>query len=898
MSWRRFLHRKKRDEELAQEIEFYIAQETEEKVARGMNPTDAGYAAIRKFGSQMQVREVIYEMNSVQLVSALWQDLKYGVRQLRQHPAFTLAAVVSLALGIGANTALFTLVDQIVLRLLPVQNPRELVQLRVDGVRPGGNWGDGTHTFPYPTYLALRDQNSVFSGLAGQRIESVGLVGEERNEAITVAMVTGNYFQVFGVPPHRGRTLTPDDDRTLNGHPVAVLQYDFWQTQYQGRPGIIGETIRLNGAPFTVVGVTSPAFEGTNVGVPTKIWVPVAMLPTLTPTHPQLNDERSAWFYLFARLRPGVTIAQAEAAMKVLYRQRQQDELKQSYFSRFPEARDSFLRQSFTLEPAERGNSGLRSRFEQPLLLLESLAAAVLLIACANIAGLLLARGAARQRDLAIRTAIGAGRGRIIGQLFTESAILAIAGAVAGLLLGAWLTRLLIRSLPYDPGNLSLSAAPDLRVLAFTTVVTAVTALLFGLLPAWQNARLAPVATLRETVGAIAGGRTHVRLRKVFVALQVGLSAVLLLGAGLFLRTLVNLANVDLGLRSENVVCFRVAPATTYGDAHKLHAYRSLIEGLGGVPGVRTVGANRESLFTGGRWDSMLTIPGPSANSSEPFSFFNAVTPGYFEALGIPIRAGRDFTWRDWGSGKKLALVNEALAGEYFEGRPPVGRMIGRGIRAPADIEIVGVFGNARYHQVRGTVPNQTFINLDSYIDRISAVTVYAHVAGDPRRVMPALRAQVSRTDPQLVVSQMRTLDDQIHSAVSNERLLAFLSAGFAVMATLLAIVGLHGVLAFVVARRTREIGHRMALGAERRSVIHLVANEMVYVVVCGLAAGIAAAYACGRYVENHLFGIKAADPLVFCAVPAMLLTVAAVATLLPALRASRIDPMRALRHE
>jgi predicted permease len=452
--------------------------------------------------------------------------------------------------------------------------------------------------------------------------------------------------------------------------------------------------------------------------------------------------------------------------------------------------------------------------------------------------------------------------------------------------------------LPYDPGNLSLSAAPDVRVLVFAGVVTAATALLFGLLPAWQNSRLAPVATLRETAAAVTGARTHVQLRKAFVAMQVGLSAVLLIGAGLFLRTLMNLGNVDLGLRSENVIAFRVGPVMPYSDARKLQTYRSLIEGLAAVPGVRAVGANRNALFTGGRWDSVLTIPGVSANNGEPFSFFNAVTPGYFEALGIPVRAGRDFTWRDWGAGRKIALVNEALTGEYFDGKPPVGRMMGRGTRAPADIEIIGVFGNAHYHEVTGKVPNQTFVNLDSHIDRIGRVTVYARVDGDPRKMMPALRAEVTRIDPQLVISEMRTLDDQINRSVSDERLLAFLSVGFAALATLLAVVGLYGVLAFVVARRTREIGIRIALGAQRRSVIRLVANEMGLVVLCGLAVGVAAAYAGGRYVENQLFGVRAADPLVFCTVPAVLLAAAALATAIPAFRVSRIDAMSALRHE
>ncbi|MEX2261327.1 MAG: ABC transporter permease [Bryobacteraceae bacterium] len=899
MRWRRYFERGKRDGDLGREIEHYVAQEMDDNIARGMSQEEARLAALRKFGNRTLPRETVYRMNTINYLDVLAQDLKYGLRQLRLRPGFALAAIVSLALGIGANTAIFTLVDQILLRLLPVENPHELVQLRMDGVRPGGNWGDGIHTFPYPTYVALRDQNTVFSGLTGQRVESASLMGDGRSELITVAMVAGNYFQVLGVRPHLGRSLTPDDDRNLNGHPVAVLQYDFWQTQYQGRPGMVGETIRLNGAPFTVVGIAPPNFEGTDVGFPTKLWLPVAMQPTITPTTPGLDDERSAWFYPFARLKPGVSIAQAEAAMKVLYRQRQHEELKQSFFSRYPEGRDLFLRQTFTLEPAARGNSGLRSRFERPLIVLEWLAGAVLLIACANIAGLLLARGAARQRDLAIRTAIGAGRGRIIGQLFAESAILALGGAIAGLFLGSWLTRLLILSLPYDPGNLSLSATPDLRVLGFTAAVTAVTAVLFGLVPAWQNSRVAGAATLREEAGAIAGGRMHVRLRKFFVALQVALSAVLLLGAGFFIRTLVNLRHVDLGLRSENVVCFHVRPSVLYDDARKIHVFRSLIEGLATVPGVRAVGANRESLFTGGRWDDSLTIPGASSKiGHSPLSFFNGVTPGYFEALGIPVRAGRDFTWRDWGSGRRLALVNEALTGAYFEGKPAVGRMIGMGTRAPADIEIVGVFGNSRYHDVRGEVPRQTFLNLDSVIAMVGGVNVYARAAGDPRQVMPALRAQVSRIDPNLVVSGMRTLDAQINFRMANERLLSFLSVGFAILATVLAIVGLHGVLAFLVAKRTREIGIRMALGARRGAIVRLVAKEMALVIPGGLAVGVAAGYACGRYIESQLVGVATDDPFVFGVAAGALLAAAVAATLIPAVRASRIDPMRALRYD
>jgi predicted permease len=723
------------------------------------------------------------------------------------------------------------------------------------------------------------------------------VIEDDRSEQITVAMVAGNYFQVLGVRPHLGRVLQPDDDRDLNAHPVAVLQYDFWRTQYEGRPTIVGEAIRLNGTPFTVIGIAAPGFEGTAAGSPVKAFVPISMQLTIDPTSDPLTEERTAWFYLFARLKPDTTIAQAEAAMKVLYRQRQQEELTQSYFSRFPETKEPFLRQNFTLEPAERGNSGLRARFEQPLIVLEWLAAAVLLIACANIAGLLLARGAATQRNLAIRRAIGASRGRIMGQLFTESAILAVIGAAAGIALGSWLTRLLIALLPDDPANISLSATPDARILIFAVVVTALTAVIFGLLPAWQNSSVAPVATLREESGAIAGSRGHVRIRKLFVALQVGLSAVLLIAAGLFIRSFANLRHIDLGVRSDNVMTFNVRPAVPYDTARKVHVYRALVEGLAGVPGVTAVGASRTALFTGGRWDSAVTIPGLRSDQCDPSSFFNAVTPGYFEALGVPLKAGVGFTWHDWATGKRLALVNETLATKCFDGQP-LGRTMGQGSKTPADLEIVGVVRDARYHDVRGEVPPQTFVNLDSMPERISSVVVYARVASDARQVMPAIRAEVRRIDPNLVVSGVRTLNAQIDSRMSNERLLSYLSVGFAVLATILAAVGLHGVVAFQVARRTREIGIRVALGARRGSIVRLIANEMMLVVLGGLLAGVATGYVCGRYVQSQLYGLHAHDPLVFGLTIGTLVLAAVLATLVPAMRASQIDPSVALRYE
>jgi predicted permease len=839
-------------------------------------------------------------MTSSNFGGPLWQDFKYGIRSLRLNSGFAATAIVSLALGIAANTSIFTLADQIVLRLLPVENPRELVQFRMEGGRFGSQNGDGVHTFSYPLYLAFRERNTVFSGLTGQYPERLSLLAGDRSEMVETGWVAGNFFQVLGVRPHIGRVLTSEDDTPANSNPIVVLQYDFWRSRFAGDRDVIGSTVRLNGAPFTVAGVASPEFAGTNAGLFTQLWAPITAKTAFTPDwRDDLNDERYAWFYLFARLKPGVTSGQAQAATKALYEQRKQEELKGEFFTKFPDTRERFVRQTLSLIPADRGMSSLRSTFERPLVVLQWLVGVVLVIACTNVANLLLARAAARQREVAIRGALGASRWQIVRQLLVESTIVALAGGAAGLLLSTWLTRMLIRFLPSDPALLSLSATPDTRVLVFTTAVTLATAFAFGLVPAFRGSRVTASATLKEEAGSVTGGHGHVRLRKTFVALQMALSSLLLIGAGLFVRTLDNLRRVDLGFDVENVAMFGVRPATQYDDARKLRVFRTLIESLTTVPGVKAAGANSTRLLMGGRWDSQISVPGVEMkNGNVPWSFFNAITPGYFEALGIPIRMGRDFSWRDWGGSRKLCLVNEALVKDYLGGTNPVGRRMGQGRSVPPDIEIIGVFSNARYHDVRGEIPRQTFMNLDSRINRVGSVTVYARIQGDPRQTLPMLREQVRRVDPDLVVFDMRMMNEQLNRRLANERMLSFLSGGFALLATVLAVIGLHGVLAFVVTRRTREIGIRMALGAAQGTVVRLVMLEMLAVILLGLAAGVAAAYLCGSYVETQLFGIKAADGPVFGASIAVLLGASLVAVLAPAWRASRISPVRALRYE
>jgi predicted permease len=523
----------------------------------------------------------------------------------------------------------------------------------------------------------------------------------------------------------------------------------------------------------------------------------------------------------------------------------------------------------------------------------------VLLIACANVANLLLARAAARQREMAIRTALGATRRQIVRQLLVESLLLAVAGGVAGVVLSAVLGRALLGLLPFDPANLALVTTPDLRILSFTIAVTLVTAIAFGLVPALQGSRIAPGATLKEEAGSVVGGTGHVRLRKTLVGIQVGLATVLLIGAGLFVRTLQNLREVDLGFRTENVINFGVRPALVYDEARKRQVFRSLIEGLATVPGVKAVGGNTTRLLMGGRWDSQITIPGvgPKGNNY-PWSFFNAITPGYFDALRIPIKAGRDVTWDDWGSAGERCLVNEALVREYLKDENPIGRMMAQGRDATPNIEIIGVFADARYEAVRGVIPRQTFVSIGSgnRIRGFVGLTVYARTDRDPRQIMPLLREAVRRADANLVINDMRTLEAQLDFRLSNERMLSFLSTGFALLATLLAVVGLYGVLAFVVTQRTREIGIRMALGAEQKSVVRLVLNEMLALFVFGVFAGVLSGIAGGRFVQSQLFGVNADDPLVFVLSGAALLSAALVAAFVPAWKASRIDPMRALR--
>ncbi|HBY61684.1 MAG TPA: hypothetical protein DEH78_17825 [Solibacterales bacterium] len=868
------------------EIVAELAGQFEEAYAEALRAGLGEEAAVAR--AQAQVRDWVAlasELRSAERrapappMAGFAFDLRFALRTLRTNPVFASVAVAMLAFGIGGNTAIFTVVDHIALRGLPYPEAHRLVDIehRPEQQPEVEAWCS------IDNFLDLRRRATAFESIAAvSPVWNVVVEAEGETERLETLFVSAEFFPMLGVKPVAGRLFTADEDNRAQPGRVAILSYGLWQRRFGGSPEAIGKTLRIAGMQIAIAGVLPRDFrwrgepvEGAATDI--QLWAPLAM-------NQLARSPRTLRFLkVTGRLREGVTAADAD---------RQVRSISESLAAEFSANRDLRFR-------AVRLEEKVSARLRPAVLLLVAAVGFVLLMVSANVANLLLARSAARQREVAIRSALGASRSQLAGQLLVESAILAVAGGAAGLLLSSWLTRGLVRFLPYDPATLTLSTAPDGRVLLFTLAVTLGTLVLFGFVPALRGSRASEATTLKNEAGSVTGGHGHVRLRKAFVALQVGLSAMLLIGAGLFVRTLDNLRKVDLGFKSENVAMFGLRPATQYDAPRKLQVFRTVLERLAGVPGVKAAGANSSRLLTGGRWDSQITMAGVEVRDGNlPWSFFNAVTPGYFDALGVPVKRGRDFSWRDWGGGRKLCLVNEALVTQYLDGTDPTGRQLAQGRGETPDTEIIGVFSNARYHDLRGEVPRQTFVNLDSRLDRIAAVTVYVRMQGDPRAIMPLLREEVRRTDPDLVVFDLRTLDEQLNQRLANERMLSFLSAGFAVLAALLAVVGLHGVLAFVVTRRTREIGIRIALGAGRRSVIGMVMREMLAVIFAGLAAGAAAAYLGGRFVESQLYGARAMDLVVFGGGLATLLGASLGASLAPAWRASRIAPIRALRHE
>ena len=839
-------------------------------------------------------------------------DFQHALRTLRRSPGYVAVAALTLALGIGANTAIFSLLDQILLRLLPVKSPQQLVLLTMRGHHYGSNWGG--NAISHPMFRDFQAHNEVFSGMFCRFPDPVSLTFGGQSERVNAELVSGTYFSVLGVSTTLGRTFTPEDDRVPLGHPLVLLTYDYWRQRFGGDPGIVGRSLIVNGHNMTVIGVVQPGFDGVELGYSSKIFIPIMMQDWIVVGNPKmLTDRRMRWVNAFGRLKPGVSIKQAKASLEPYMHAMLEMEVKEAAFSHASAYdREQFLKCWMDVLPGSQGRSYTRRELSTPLWVLMATTGVVLLIACANLANLLLARATGRQKEIAVRLALGAGRPRIISQLLTETLSLAALGGIAGLALAFWADKALLTIyLPADSTDLNISTLPDFRILVFTLGVTVLTGIVFGLVPALQTTRPDVGRVLKDEAGAVVGGG-HAGLRKTLVVAQVALSLLLLIGAGLFLRSLKNLSNLGPGFPVERLVGFNVDPSRGgYNPERSKIYYQQLTNALSSIPGVESVGLASMRILENNEWDSSMTVEGytPAKPEDRAEPFMNQISPGYFATLGVPIVAGRDFRMTDDHEIKKgpeeddwtptTVMINEKFAKKFFPGRNPIGLHLGFGNDpgTRTDMEIIGIVKDIKYTNLRDEIPEQAYIPyMGSHF--LGSMTVYLRTAVDPNLLMPTVRGKGRQLDPTLPIYRLRTTETQISNSLVTERMIASLSTVFGFLATMLAVIGLYGVMSYTVAQRTREIGIRMALGAEQGSVVWMVMRDVLGLIGIGVVAGIPAALAITRVVQSQLFGLTGHDPRTLAMAVVALTVVACVAGYIPALRASRLDPMKALRYE
>ena len=829
-----------------------------------------------------------------------FNDTRFAVRGLIRSPLFSGVAILSVALGIGANAAIFTLIDQILLRKLPVKAPDELVMLYQQGAHNGSNMGQRMHS--YPIYQEYQKRAEPLAEVLCRRLAEVSVSIDNQTERLDSEMVSGNFFSMLGVPPALGRVFnSQEDDQVYQGHPVVVLSYDYWIRRFSRDPGVVGRKILVNNYPMTIVGVSAAGFSGLDPARSPQIRVPIQMKPVVAPEWGWLHmdDPRARWVQVFARLKPGWTVKSAEAPLQTLFMQIRQQEMTlpgAKDWSNY--AREQFMKGRLRVDTAAGGFSNLRNDFSTPLIVLMCMVGLVLLIACANVANLLIARGFMRQKEIAVRLSLGASRGQLVRQMLVESLVLSCVGGVLGVALAVALTQGLLAFVPSDGNPMLIRATPDGRILAFTIGLTFLTGIVFGLLPALRASRPDPWTTLKDTVGSIAGTGGSLFLRKGLVAAQVTLSFLLLFGAGLFVRSLQNLKAADTGVALDNLVTFQLSPALSGYDSPRTVAfYDQLLDNLRALPGVKTAALASVSILAGDEWDSSMSVEGHQAKDGEDMqAFMNSLSPGYFAAMSIPVLEGRDFNRLDSKENAATAIVNRKFADHFFPGASAVGRHVGFGTgpRSKLNIEIVGVVANALYEGPREGIRRQVYIpNWGK-----GGVTFYVRTTDASAAAFAAVRREVRRLDASMPVYATKTLEGQLDETLLTDRLIAMLAAGFGLLATVLASIGLYGVMAFVVARRRKELGIRLALGAEPGGVIWLVMREVLLLLAIGLAVGVPAAMGLGRLVASQLYGIEARDPWTATATVILLTIVSAAAGLIPAHRASRIDPILALRYE
>jgi len=829
-------------------------------------------------------------------------NLKFAFRTLFRTPFVTIVAIVSLALGIGANAAIFSLFNQLLLKPLPVPEPARLVNLSAPGPKPGSQncsqAGDCETVFSYLMFRDLEKVQTPFTGIAAHLSFGANLSARGQTQDAEGMLVSGSYFPVLGLNPAVGRLLTPDDDRAPGESHVVVLGYTYWQTRFGGDPAVVGQPLIVNGQTMTIVGVAPKGFDGTTIGVKPKVYAPITMRGFSQPSK-AFDNRRNYWMYLFARLKPGVSIEQARTAMATPYHTIINDVEVPLQTNMSPQTMARFQAKPILLEPGSRGQSNVTREAKAPLTLLLGVTAFVLLIACANIANLLLARGAGRAGEMAIRLSIGAGRGQLVRQLLGESCLLAVFGGIGGLVVAQWTLNLMVALLPAQAAE-TVTLTLDPIVMLFAATLAIGTGVLFGLFPALHSTRPDLISALKGQSGQPSGARSASRFRTSLATAQIALSMALLVSAGLFTRSLFNVSRVDLGLRADNVVTFQISPAR---NGYKVEQTRQLFERvedeLGALPGVSGVSSSTVPLLAGSNWGSDVSVEGFKAGpDTDSNSRFNEVGPTYFSTLGIQLLGGRDFTRADAFGAPQVAIVNEAFAKKFGLGREAVGRrMSNKGGNTPLTMEIVGIVKNAKYSDVKREIPPIFFIPYRQD-EMIGQINFFVRTGSDPERFLSNIPKVLARLDANLPVENLRTMPQQIRENVFLDRFISVLSASFACLATLLAAIGLYGVLAYTVSRRTREIGLRMALGAAPSRVRTMVLGQVGVMVAIGGAIGLAAAVGLGRLAQSLLFELQGTDPLVLTAAAVSLSLVALAAGFIPAHRASQVDPMSALRYE
>lgn len=882
--------RERVNREIAEELEGHI----EEAIAEGRDPVEAR----RAFGPVMRQREESHAVRVSGWLESFLQDMAYGARSMLRSRGLTAVALLSLALGIGANTAIFSLLDAVLLRMLPVKAPSRLVVLGLaHSIGITDSYAGNTDLYSYPFYRELQKQNSVFSETAAifsMRSDVHGFIGDEAaSMPMDVQLVSGTYFSTLGVDAEEGRMLTDADDDSAGDHPVAVVSDGWWKRAMGRDPAVVGRTLKIGSTVFTIVGVAPPEFFGTIVGQAPEIWIPFSMVKSIPPYFDGYKSDSSKSLYIFGRLKPGVTPQQASADINVLFRQ-----ITRGFTDLKPTARDLAVLNNahVPLTSMATGISRLRRQFSAPLKLLMGIVALVLLIACTNIANLLLARATARAREIAVRQALGARRGRIVRQLLTESLILSLAGGALGIAFATGASRLLLRMVSTGPQVTPLNVGLNTAVLLFTLGVTVATALLFGTIPAFRATRVDLVDSLKEGRGMVKGGTKNL-LARTMVVLQVALSLVLVALASLFLRSLINLTSVDTGFNRENVLQMHIDESSVgykENDPHLIALYQQIEERVSALPGVRAGGFS-SFVFHQGSWNGRITVPGMPVNYDLNVKH-NIVGDGYFATMQIPLVAGRLLGPQDTARSPHVAVISESMAKTLFPVGSPIGKNYHMGDTDSPLVQIVGIVKDVKF----GTLDEKTqsidyvpYTQFQQYLDDFNV-----RYTGDFGSVADAVRKTIHSIDPRLPITDVTTLDEVVSRSVTDQRVVAQLSLFFGALAVFLSCIGIYGLMSYIVSRRTNEIGIRMALGAAKANVRWLVLREIMAMVLFGIAIGVPAALAGGRLVTHMLFGLQDHDPVSMAVAVSVLLAVGLVAGYFPARRASRVDPMVALRYE